>query len=435
MSYTLTDYAREMIRRERKLGRIITASSFTTTAIVASLLATGTVSANKYKNNFAIRREAASQPADRSRIVTNFAASTGTFTHAGANYADTTATNEEVEVVEHDPYHIDYAIQQALKNTRFLDTHHIPTRNVDRVWLHDMTWVRNPSDIHRIYYRSMPVLSRNRYFDKWNTIGGSPDDWTLAGASAFGRIAGIDRMTFSLEITVAGGTDVTVTQIVGLLDDMAGSLRGKKVTAVLVGKTAIATSFLVGVTDGVSTVESSEMTADSVLRELSAELTIADTATGLSFYAKAKENGVHSLAQLYLVIGELTDGVRRDLEQRHFEYTEPLYNTDGPLQLILPRPYGYGGQIVVQSFRPYSGFDESHIAAGTADADIHDAPLELIAEHALYLLYSQVTGGGAIAASHWNEYQAMAAQHMYMENNGRGASLLPPYSGRSPVRV
>ena len=92
---TLKSIRRAMyLRPGSGVGQTEVIASLTTTTAVVSKLATGTINSEKYLRKWLIRAEAASQPADRERSCSAFSSSTGTFTHAGANYADTTATSE-----------------------------------------------------------------------------------------------------------------------------------------------------------------------------------------------------------------------------------------------------------------------------------------------------------------------------------------------------
>ena len=114
---TLEAYRQEMHQRSRHAtGRVLeTPTSITATTLVIASLATGTVTSGKYGAKWILRPDAASQPADRVRLTTEtgFASATGTLTHAGANYADITATGESIEILEYEPYLLDTAIQEA----------------------------------------------------------------------------------------------------------------------------------------------------------------------------------------------------------------------------------------------------------------------------------------------------------------------------------
>ena len=96
---SLKEIRREMYRRHPgALGRTESIASLTTTTAVVNALATGVIDSEKFVRKWMLRAEAASA-ADRVRIVKTFASASGTFTHEGTNYADTTATSEKLDTI------------------------------------------------------------------------------------------------------------------------------------------------------------------------------------------------------------------------------------------------------------------------------------------------------------------------------------------------
>ena len=104
----------EMFREAPVLGPVESIASGTVTTCVVSRLATGSTSANRYRN-WRMLRPDASAAADRERICSAFADITGTLTHAGANYSDTTFTNESLLLLNpaFEPHYVDAAIRET----------------------------------------------------------------------------------------------------------------------------------------------------------------------------------------------------------------------------------------------------------------------------------------------------------------------------------
>jgi len=445
MTTDLTAVVRRMLELERSLGRVENIASLTTTTAVITALATGTVSSGKYGGKWMKRPQAASA-ADRVRLSTEagFSSTTGTLTHAGANYADTTATNETLQLLEHEPYLFDLAVQRSLQATRKLDRFIYPTRNaVERYWMHECPWVTEPSDLWRVYRTSNPVLSRNRHLDKWNAYSSTgvltPDNFTLSGTSATmaRSTTGVRTGQYSVAVT-RSGTDWVLEQTIGLLETevSADSLRGQTVTAVLVGQSGNASDLEVEVTDGVDTSTSTAHTGGSTVEELSKEHTVNAAATTLTLRARGNVDGVTYVNQLYLVLGSLTDDVRRDQSRIVWE-AQPSWEQSSTLQMHLPAA-GLGGQYVVESWRPYPQLDAARVLAGSADADVIDAPVELVARVALGFLYESLpsTPENLAKAAEWTAIGAQArAQHMTSQRTQRtGLEIPAPAPGPRPQR-
>ena len=441
MATTLDAIVREMLALEPTLGRIDAIASLTTLTAVITALATGTVSSGKYGGKWMKRPETATA-GDRVRLSTEagFASATGTLTHAGAIYGDTTATSEELELLEHEPRLFDEAVQKAINQTRRLDTSMLPTRNaIERYWMHDLSWVAEPSDLWRVYRTANPVLSRNRHMEKWNTVssGGvlQPDHWTLSGASATmaRSTTGVRQGQYSVAVTRAG-TNALLSQTVGLLETevSADSLRGETVQGVLVGQSSVAASLEVEVTDGVTTTTSSTMTGDNTVREIStAAHVISSTATTLTVRARVKVDETAYIDQLYLCFGALNDAIRRDHYPLLWEAVPAWEQGASTLQLYLPAQ-APGGQYLVETWRPYPQFDATRVIAGSADADVSDVPVGIAARGALHFLYAGLpkTPDYEDKAAKWGAAFAQArAQHMLSQRTQRTG--LPVLSGPS----
>ena len=283
---TLREIRAEMVTREAELGRVADVASLTTTTAVVTALATGTVSAGKYSEKWLLRPSTANV-ADRVRVSSTFASATGTLTHAGTNYADTTATSEQIEILEHEPYLFDQAIQRALGTTRRVFAYEMPSRpGLDRYSLADQSWITDAGDVARVYRRGSPLLTRNRHFEHWNAYSSGalvPDDWTLAGSGAtFARSTTTrGRTPYALGVT-RSGTNATVTQAYDVVLHGVSSqdIRSETVTGVLVGRSGAGSSLTVTVRslDAAGNVLSSNASdahdGDDDWQELSVEHTV-----------------------------------------------------------------------------------------------------------------------------------------------------------------
>ncbi len=294
---TLREYRQAMLLREPELGRTLPISSLTAQTIVASRVALGNESGAAQRNVYLLRTDGAA--ADRDRIqsaTTEFAPGSGTFTHDGTAYADTTATSEDVEVWNHNPIIAEEAIQQALKKTQYLDETIIPTHLGTRYWLGALDWIKESGDILKIARRPSRVLTRNRQFAKWNGIDSAgvlvPDDWTLTGSGGvFARSTTVNRATapFSLSATRVG-TTLTITQTPGLAwtGVSADSLRGRPVGAAAWVQSAQTSSVRLRITDGVDTSNGDYHTGGGTFEEITVEHTLNDAATTLAISARVE---------------------------------------------------------------------------------------------------------------------------------------------------
>lgn len=443
---TLSDYRRAMHTRSRHLtGRTVPIASLTATTVVVTQLATGTVTSGKYGAKWLLRAETATA-ADRVRLSTEtgFASSTGTLTHAGTNYVDTTATGENLELCEFEPYLYDDAIQLTCQSLPRADRLEFPTRQgVTHYWLNDASWVTEPRDVLRVTLKNTPVLSRNRYFEQWMTVdtNGIPvaDWWAISGTSATVARSTTQVRTGQYAAAITrSGTDALLTQTVGLLDTGiistggTGSLVGQSLQVTAVCWSAVASQIRAWVSfdGGTTKTYSSYHTGVSAWQELStAAITVPTSATNCTFGVSVEgSNTVCYVDDCYNVIQGNNDSVRRD-EYPEYDITDQISYDQGAGTLRMNTPsYGWAAQLCVYTMRPYPGFDATRLAAGTADADVQDAPLVTVALGALWRLYESLpeTPETIQRASHWRqEYEALAAPHLDDEGDGRDGAPLP----------
>lgn len=434
----------EMVRRDPNVGDVFNLASATTTTAVVTILNTGKLTAGKYIDRYLVRPDAATAAAaDRERICTNFASATGTFTHAGTNYTDTTATNEKLEVLVYKPRLYDQAIDLTLGQCRHTDSVELPALSgATRYWLNDFPWITSANDIRRVERRRTSQISRNRYHEKWNSYSTSgvlqPDFLTISGSGAtMGRSTTqtFGQSKWSLFVTRAT-VNATATEEIGLMQTgvSADSLRGMVVTGVIVGWSTDASQLRVGLNDGVTTTYSSYHTGDETWQELTIEKTLSDSATKLDLVVENNgTDGTVYLAQRYAVTGTLTDGARRDVSSGWETIELDSAEQSSSMPIELPST-GRGTVYRIWVDRPYPRLDLTRLDAGTADDDEIDAPVELVAVGALHRLYEAV--GDRESAYKWQqEFEAMQKLHLYRfgtEHNAR------PTYGRSwtgPSRV
>lgn len=425
---TLAQYRQRMLSLRPDVGRAFTITGVGTQKVTVSRAAVGTVGPARYTRRWAVRPDAATAAgADRERMINDYNPFTGEFHHDGAAYADTSAGTEKLEVLEYEPFLYDDAIQETLRNTRFLDDSILPANLSGEYWLNGLSWLKAPSDIVRIGTRAIPVLSRNRHFEKWNTISSAgllqPDDYTVAGSGGtFTRSTTARRGAYALSAT-RSGTNLTITQTIGLLPTGVSndSLIGKTVTAVMVCKTSTASAGRVALSDGVTTTNSSYHTGGGGWEELTASAEIGATGTDLTIQGQVNVDGTLLIDELYLVYGSLTDTIRRSgFREPDWYQQAPRFEQQG---MLLHGPRAIGSQVVVRSQRPYAQFDADRVFAGSADADEHDAPIELIAHGALWHLYDRVNKPED-AERHRRIYKSLAAQHLY-DDSDDGSGFLP----------
>ncbi len=421
MANSLRAIASEMVRQLKgDLWREESIASLTTTTVVCSGLAVGGWSPERFTSQFLWRPDTTTT-ADKIRYVTNFASSTGTLTHAGTNYADTTATSEKVIISRIEPYIIRQAIDQAVQQLRQQDRTIIPVRQgTDTYWLGDMTWIRQPADIVKVCYSANPVISRNRYFQKrtGNSSGvWTPDDWTVsnnADSTPYETHTGWKNQPYVYKLQRSGGTDATMVQTIsagrtGVSGDWPS---GETITAVVVADPDTAGDVLLTLTDGTTT--STSTGSGAALQEISATLTLAAAASTITITITAQtSNATQAVHEAYVMVGDLSDPVRRD------SYSEQEIGWDfdqyGGLRLKAGN-IGHG-QIIIYSKRPYPAFDSTRLSSGAADADETDAPLQATAFGAIANILLGREGESSVEYLMWKRrFDQAAMAHLGARN-------------------
>ena len=151
---TLTEIAQkaiDLVDQEAVMGRYVPISSLTTTTVVsASALAFGGNSEQRYAQWW-VWRPSTTTTADKVRNADSFTPATGTLTHSGTNYSDTTATSEIALLLPPalDPYRFRTAINQAIQQIREWDETIIPARRLvnGEYHLSDLDWIEDAASI------------------------------------------------------------------------------------------------------------------------------------------------------------------------------------------------------------------------------------------------------------------------------------------------
>lgn len=449
----LKDYRREMIRRAAgdgvPVGRLLTPSAIAAQSVTATALAYGTAPSSRFQNQWMVRADSTSN-ADRVRLVSGYQSATGQLSHAGTAYVDTTATSETVELLQFEPYLYDLAINETVGRLKRVDRVGLPTVNGQRrYWIGDLSWIHGPGDIVGIGYSPDPMLTRNRYFEKWlgvDTNGNlTPDTWILAGsgASITRSTTGNRRGTYTAAITRAG-TNVTLTQSPGLLETgySLDTMRGRTAYAICVVTASSASQVRVGMADGVNTTYSSYHSGGGGIEELDLTFPVDKNATKLDLFVSVEVDGTVYVDECYAsIVGDAS--VKRD------SYPEAMLAPDdyafeqgaGTPALILP-PAGLGTQYVVYSQRPYPQFDSTRILSGTADGDTCDAPLVTVVAGALGRLFEGLsmepgvdTTRFAAIAQVWNKrFDTLALMHVWRPDMRGPGMPVPLTVGPNPAR-
>jgi len=421
---------RQMLALDQSLGRSEAVTGLAAQSATIGALASGG-SAQQFVNEWLFRQDTATT-ADRIRRITSFAPTTGIATHAGTAYADTTVGTEVVEVLKHSPHLFSNAVNVTLARLKHNDRTIIPTlQSQDTVWLADLDWLAQPSDILRVCWSNNPVMTRNRFFQKYSSYNTSgvlvPDFWSIVGSGAtMARSTAQKRrgLPYSLAITRAG-TDCYIAQAPGLLENGvdAENLVGETVTAVAWVWSAVASQVRVSIYDGVTTTVGAFHTGNSTWQELTATATIGATATTFEERVNvvADNTDVYVSEAYPIEAAALTDDVRRDnYERTEEEIPRGQYEQNGTLNATLPMR-SRRGQWVVWTRRGYPQLNTARFAAGTADADVIDAPVIAMATGAIARLYESLIDPekpdsgpkfGPLAAL-WNErFGAMNLSHL-----------------------
>lgn len=418
---------RQMLALDPALGRSEAVASLAAQSVTVTALGTGG-SSQRFVNEWPTRFDTATN-ADRIRRCSAFTASSGALAHTGTAYGDTTSTGEVLDILVHEPYLYLNAVQVTLARLKQNDRTIIPTlQNQDTAWLADLSWIEQPSDILRVVWSNNPVMTRNRFFQKYSSYNTSgvlaPDFWTLTGASAtMARSATHVRrgLPSSLKIT-RSGTDCYITQTPGLLENgvTTEDLKADTVTAVFWAWASVASQVRVTIYDGVTTTNGSFHTGGSGWEELTATVAIGATATTV----EARLNVITDNADVWASEGYALEGSATTDEVRRDNYDETdeqrgVWEQNGGLSATLPMR-SRKGQWVVWSQRGFPQLDATRFAAGTADADTIDAPVVAMATGAIARLYESLAemspeNGpkyGPLAALWTERFGSMALKHI-----------------------
>lgn len=447
---TLKEVRRKMLELNPGFGELSVITALSTTSVTVGAKS-APVNSAVHVNKYLLRAEAASA-ADRLRMCSGFAS--GVFSHAGTNYADTTATDEYLEIHEYDPTHLDRAIQVTLGRLRRNDRETFPTVSGLRHYpLDACPWIDQPARELKWSLRDSPVISRDRYVQKWNTVNSAgaltPDWWTLSATTPVRSATQHWRQATSTKITRAG-SDLTMSQTVGLLLNGAAAangedLRGVNITVCATVWSEAASQVRVRISDGLTTTNSAYHTGDSTWRELSAAMDVSTSATTLTITVSVETSNMACYVGDVFACetSRFGDAVRRDA---YLDRTLDALDTDDyeqgpPITFVIREPIGRGRQLVLNSSRPFPRFDDARIAAGTADADSTDAPLVPLATGAIAETYRALSmhegvDGGAFAAKHlyWRaQFEQLAARYLYAPSNPRGGANLPAAAFLAPA--
>jgi len=432
----LYQYAQAMftLLTDDEIGRSVPVTSLTTTTVVANQLIYGGLSSQKFAQKY-MWRPLTAQAADRVRYIDSYTPSTGTLTHSGTNYADTTATSEVVLITKYEPQFICDAIQRAIQMLRRMDRTEFPVvMGGQRIYLGDLDWVYDPDDVALVKWNRSPVITRNRYLQKKNKVDTSgtqlPDWWTVtsnADTTPFTAFSSSttpsayrgQRTYYNLQRS--GGTDAVLTQIMnGLRTGVSGDApAGETVTAVLVCYPTADSdvNLFLGTDDATIGTDTNTVLEAGVLAELTTSGALPSTSSSLLMKATSQTNNdANIILEAYALIGTLDDAVRRD---DYPEYDLPRADRNGGFGwewddqagTLAIRPQNWGrGQILVYSKRPYSGFDADRLASGSADQDVSDAPLIPVATGALWKLFES---HGDPRAEEWRgRFERLATKHL-----------------------
>lgn len=417
---TFADYRKRAFELEPSLGSVYRVASVTAQTLTVTALATGGVQSGKFLSKWLQRPQSGDALNRNPRIVTDFDSADGKFTHGGVAYTVLPPSNEFVEVHEYEPRLLDTSVARAMETCRFRDESVIPVNAAGIYWLDGLDWIVEPSDIREVRLDGFPVITNNRYMQQWNTYDDDgrliPDFWDLTGT--FGLEHGSARGLYRL-LSPDSAWEVSATPGLLEVDVSSQSLRGKTVTAVLVGSTDTGSQAKVTVSDGDDSTASDFLPGTGVRTEVTAEHVISDDATTLTITAEGTNET--SIEELYLCVGELNDGIRvgRTRTINRWPGWALDWQQGQPLRMDTLGGAGLGSRLVVVSQRPYTPYPSSCVIAGTADESISGAPLDLIASQAIALFFEDRANGrdataqDASKAVQWRKKaDRMRAQHL-----------------------
>jgi hypothetical protein len=417
---------------EEVLGRVVTPSSITTTTVVStSALAFGGLTEQAYAQKW-MWRPACASVADCIRYSTEFAPATGTVTHAGTNYSDTTVGSESLILTPWYPGAWRTAIDMGVRRIREKVTTIVPVSLSQRNhYIHDLPWLTGPGDIIDVEYSNCPVITRNRYFQERYTVNSSgvqtPDFWTVANNAAASPFVATNyrnqKWYYSLERS--GGTDATMTQTVSAMQNgVEGAFpAGSTITAVCVADPDTAGDVLLSLSDGTTTATSTG--SGAALQEITTSLTLADAAQEITITVTAQtSNAAQKIYEAYVLVGDIVDGVRYDSYDRYpVKRSDYEFVQGGPLQIRTPF-LGVPGQLIIHSERGHTGFDATRLQSGAADTDNTDADLTTAATGAIYYLFRGKYGPGSPLTMEWEKrFDQLRAQRIAYKHKDDGGGF------------
>jgi len=421
------------------LGRVVPVSGLTTLTVVsATQLAYGGVDEQAYAQKW-IWRPLTASDADRIRFSDSFAPGTGTLTHSGTNYSDTTATSEYAIISPFSPQAWRIAIQNAITKTMGLDETIVPiVQGQEWHWLHELDWLKAPSQIRKVERNQSPVITRNRYLQKRHSYDSAglflPDYWTVtsnaaatpflstnAGTPALNRGA---KYYYSLERS--GGTDASLLQEVDVnRAGVAGEQPvGQAITGVAIVDPDSAGDILVSLYSDDGSVSDTSTGSGGGRQVITVSVTLPETANGVRLFVTAQNNNAaQNVFQAYALIGDLHDAVRRDNYPRSLLRTDQYhFEQGGPLKVH--NPSMGRGQIIVTSERPYPAFDATRFGSGAADTDESDAPADVVAVGAIFYLFRGKFGDGHPDTKVWErKFDSLRLSHMAADTDAGHAGF------------
>lgn len=433
MTVTLADIIARAITlsNDYVIGRVVPLTSVSNgppKTVTASSLAFGGNTEMKFAQKWFWRPDAsASTITDRApRYSDSWAPATGAITHSGTDYTDTTAPSERLFILETgEPYMFRELANEALGRIRRVDVTEIPARQGEtRYYVGDLSWIEKPADVLGVAVNSSPVLSRNRKFEKWDTVATDgtlrPTHWTLSGTGATVAKSTTEywRGSHVIGVTVASA-DGVLTQTVPVyrngVDDY--DLRGKSVTFVawVQGSDSPKITIESGASSATDTV------AASSWEELTAAITVPTTAAKIDIQLTTVASGDPGyFGEAYLVeTAKLSDAVRKDnYEPYPLLKSEWEWEQNGTLALrVAPQT----GQILLSTAKPYPKFDADRLITGAADSDETDAPEIIVATGLLYLYFEAREGVNSERTQRYKRsFEELCARHIYVKTPHRG---------------
>ena len=395
----------------------------------AAVLATGGLSDGLYAQKW-MWRPGTTNNADRRRCSTAWTQTTGLVTHAGAAYADTTVGTETLMLLLHDPIWIRRLVNEIVQRINEYDETIIPLVHGQReYWLHGHSWITEPADIQELWYTHSPIITKNVDFQKRHVVSTAgilqPDDWTVTsnGDSTPWTPANYRGQRYYYNLERASGVDATLGQAIHTLrtGNDGDPPSGQVITAFVICDPATAGDVLLTLTDGTSTVTSTGTGA--AFQTISTSLTLAENATVITVTITAQtNNAAQPIYRAGVLIGPLDDAVERDDYERYpIPRDYVTFQQGGPLKIRLPDSFGFPGQLIVGSNRPYPAFDATRLGSGAADTDETDADEVTVATGVIYKIYEAKAAGDTKSpdwdrAAEWKKrFESLVNRHLYVK--------------------